>query len=92
LDESDLESDLLLQYGYVFSLTRIGEYVKRISMELKSEHPEIDWKGLTGLRDIIVHNYEGIDIFRVRSVLMNEMPPLKNKCLFILNRLTRGQT
>jgi uncharacterized protein with HEPN domain len=86
-DESDLEDDLLLQYGYVFSLIRIGEYIKRLSFELREERPKIDWKGLAGLRDIIAHNYEGIDIPRVRSVIIDEIPPLKGECLSILGRI-----
>ena len=86
-DESDIKNDLLLQYGYVFSLTRIGEYAKRLSAELKKEHPEINWKGMAGLRDIIVHNYESVDVYRLRSVILDEVPPLKNKCLSILNNL-----
>jgi uncharacterized protein with HEPN domain len=85
-DAQDIEDDILLQYGYVFSLTRIGEHVKRLSAELRKEYPDIDWKGLAGLRDIIVHNYESIDIFRVRSVILDEIPSLKDKCLYILGR------
>ena len=44
-DESDIEEDILLQYGYIFALTRIGEYVKRLSYEFIEEHREVDWKG-----------------------------------------------
>jgi len=87
LDLSDIENDILLQYGYVFSLTRIGEHVKRLSAELRTGNPGIDWKGLAGLRDVIVHNYEGIDVVRVRSVIVDDIPPLKSVCLSALSRL-----
>jgi uncharacterized protein with HEPN domain len=50
-DERDFKGNISLQYSCVFSIIQIGEHVKRLSSELKKEYPEIDWKGVAGLRD-----------------------------------------
>jgi uncharacterized protein with HEPN domain len=83
--EADFEEDLSLQYSCVFAITQIGEYVKRLSSELRDETPEIDWKGITGMQDIIVHDYSNIDVPRVRMVILERITPLKEKCRSLLD-------
>jgi uncharacterized protein with HEPN domain len=73
-DETDFQENISLQYGCAFSLEQIGEHVKRISSELRDAYPEIDWKGVAGLRDNIAHRYDGIVIPRMRSTVLNEVP------------------
>jgi uncharacterized protein with HEPN domain len=82
--ESDFKDNISLQYSCVFSITQIGEHVKRLSQELKDKYPEINWKGVAGLRDKIAHQYGTIDVSWVRSSALNEIPVLKNVCRKIL--------
>ena len=62
-------------------LIAIGESVKRIdkatNKELLSYYPEIDWKGVMGMRDIIVHHYFDIDAVIVFDVMKNNLPAVK---------------
>ena len=62
-------------------LIAIGESVKRIdkatNKELLSHHPEIDWKGVMGMRDIIAHHYFDIDAVIVFDVMKNDLPAVK---------------
>jgi len=81
------EEDIYLQYSCVFALTQIGEHVKRLSQELKDAHPEIKWKDIAGMRDIISHNYAGIKVSKVRSAVLVDIPLLKEKCRSILSGL-----
>ena len=83
-DEMDFKDNISLQYSCVFSIIQIGEHIKRLSLKLKDEHPEIDWKGVAGLRDKIVHRYGNIDISWVRHSVLNDVPFLENVCRNIL--------
>ena len=62
-------------------LIAIGESVKRIdkatNKELLSHYPEIDWKGVMGMRDIIAHHYFDIDAAIVFDVMKNNLPVIK---------------
>ena len=86
-DETDFYDCLPLQYGCAFSLMQIGEHIKRLSSDVKTDHPEIDWQRAAGMRDYIAHDYANVDIPRVRSTVLTKIPSLKEVCLFIINSL-----
>ena len=52
----------------------IGEAVKNIPDNIKTEHPEIQWKQIAGLRDILIHQYFGIDLQLVWRALTEKIP------------------
>lgn len=58
------------------NLEVIGEASKRIPMDLKDAHPEILWRDIAGLRDIIVHEYFGLDRDIVWDVVDQRVPLL----------------
>jgi len=51
--------DPLIQDAVIRNLEVIGEAAKRVPDEFRRAHPSIPWKGLTGLRDVLIHQYEG---------------------------------
>lgn len=55
----------------------IGEMVDKISDELKSKHPEIEWIKIKGFRNIVAHDYFGIDAEEVWQIIKNKIPDLK---------------
>ncbi len=55
-------------------LTIIGEATKRLSMEFRASHPHIPWKDMAGLRDVVVHEYDEIDLARLKPVIEVELP------------------
>jgi len=67
-------------------MIQAGENIKKLSPKLKKKHPEIDWKGLTGMRDIIVHGYHRVDLEEVRITIKEEIPVLKEVCKKIMNK------
>ncbi len=62
----------------------IGEAVKNIPIIIKEENPEIEWKKISGLRDILIHAYFGIDLEIIWGIITEKLPPLKKKVLKLI--------
>ena len=58
------------------ALTELGEAVKALPADVVARHPEIDWKGFAGLRDMVAHQYFGLDTRRLLPVIRIEIPAL----------------
>ncbi len=54
----------------------IGEATKRLSPEFRLQHPEIPWKQMAGMRDVITHDYDEIDLDDVWGVIQRDLPQL----------------
>jgi uncharacterized protein with HEPN domain len=55
----------------------IGEATKRLSPDLRSRYPQIPWKRIAGLRDVLIHDYLGVDIVLVWRITQTYLPELK---------------
>lgn len=60
--------------SYTRSFEIIGEACKNIPDHFRNSHPQVDWKGFAGLRDIIIHQYFGIDYSAIWDTVKNEVP------------------
>jgi uncharacterized protein with HEPN domain len=58
------------------AVSEIGEAVKALPPEICERHPAVDWRGIAGLRDIVVHRYFDVDLPRLWPVLTEEFPVL----------------
>jgi len=67
----------------VRSLEVLGEAAKRIPDDFRVLSPDIPWKYMTGMRDKLIHEYFGVDLSIVWTVIKDELPPLhpKIECL-----------
>jgi uncharacterized protein with HEPN domain len=66
-----------LQDAVLRRLEIIGEAAKNISANTKNQHPEIPWRLMAGMRDMIIHHYFGIDIDLVWGTVKKDLPDLK---------------
>ena len=55
----------------------IGEAVKKIPEDLKDMESEIEWKKISGFRDVLAHGYFGIDVSIIWDIIQNKLNPLK---------------
>lgn len=58
------------------ALGELGEAVKAIPPVVRARHPAVDWKGFAGLRDLLAHQYFGIDLSRLLPIIRDEVPAL----------------
>jgi uncharacterized protein with HEPN domain len=65
----------------------IGEAAKHLPQEFTDLHPGIPWKDIVGMRDIIVHNYFGVDIIAAWKTVSIDIPVLKEAIDKILGNL-----
>jgi len=68
-----------LKRAFVRSIEIIGEATKKIPSEFKEKYPEVNWKEMSGMRDVLIHGYFGIDYKIVWDVIVNHIPQLLNR-------------
>ena len=75
-EKAEFLADAKTQSAILHQLLIIGEAVKRISNEFRSEHPEVPWKLIAGTRDKLIHFYEGVDLEEVWKMVTSDLPDL----------------
>ena len=57
----------------------MGEAAKRVSPAFREHIPEIPWRRLAGFRDVLIHQYEGVDLEEVWKRIEQDLPPLAER-------------
>ena len=77
----------LVQDGVIRNLQTLAESSRRLSDGLKASCPDVDWKGLAGFRNVLVHDYLGVDLEYVYRAVEHDVPRLKEACEAALKEL-----
>lgn len=77
----------LIQDGVIRNLQTLAESSQYLSEGVKTSHSSVDWKSLAGLRNVLVHNYLGIDLELVYRAVEQDVPKLKFACEAALSAL-----
>lgn len=56
------------------NLEVMGEAVKRLSPALRDEHPDLPWRRVAGMRDVLIHAYDHLDLPSLWDVLEDDLP------------------
>ena len=73
----DFESDVRTQYACVRNLEIIGEATKKIPDEMRAQVPDVPWRNIAGLRDVLAHEYFGIDLEILWDVIQTRFDDLE---------------
>jgi len=68
----------LVQDAVVRNLQVMAESSQRLSEKVKNKYPEIPWNDISGFRNVLVHDYLGVDLDVIWSVIEQELPKLEN--------------
>jgi uncharacterized protein with HEPN domain len=77
--EEDFYRNGQIQDAVLRRLEIMGEAVKNIPQDFRERYPEIPWRKIAGLRDVLIHGYSGINLPRVWKVILEDLPNLKQK-------------
>lgn len=75
------------QDATIRQLEIIGEASKQLSLDLRVKYPDVPWRRIAGLRDVLIHDYFGVDLTAVWQLTQIEIPELRTRIESIL-RLT----
>jgi uncharacterized protein with HEPN domain len=84
---STLHQDAVLRNLHTMTETTQRLSTQRLSAQLKSAHSDIDWATLSAFRDVLVHDYLGIGMELVWTVVTQDVPDFKSKVERILSTL-----
>lgn len=78
MDYEAFSADSKLVEACVFNLSQMGELANRVDDDFAQAHPEIPWRLLYGLRNRIVHDYEGVNLQLIWEIIDGDLPPLRD--------------
>jgi len=79
VDKSAFLSDTKLIEACVFNLLQIGELANRVGENFQHTHPDIPWHKMRGLRNRLVHDYEGVNLELVWDVVKSDLETLRKQ-------------
>lgn len=82
-------NDTKTQDAVIRNLQTLAESTQNLSDSLKDNHTEIDWKSIAGFRNVVVHDYLGIEMEEIWDIVERDIPDLKQKILSIRKELLR---
>jgi uncharacterized protein with HEPN domain len=74
--EEAFRASELIQDAVLRNLQTLAESTQRIGDRLKALHPEVDWRAIAGFRNVLVHDYLGINFVRVWEIVSVHLPVL----------------
>ena len=71
-----LKTEMMPQYALAMALEQLGEAARKVSLEGKEAHPEIEWHAIVGLRNRIAQDYRRLDFDKIWDIVQHEVPAL----------------
>lgn len=72
-----VEAEAIARDATLYNLVIIGEAVKHLGEEPKARHPDIPWRRIAGLRDLLTHEYLRIEMAAIREIVDRDLGPLE---------------
>jgi uncharacterized protein with HEPN domain len=76
---AEFEKDELIQTWVVHHLQIVGEAAAKLSRDFQEQHSSIPWPQVVAMRNVLVHDYFGVDLEEVWRVVERDLPELKSK-------------
>jgi uncharacterized protein with HEPN domain len=87
MDDAQFLNSRLVQDGVVRQLEIVGEATKNLSQPTLEKAPELPWKDMAGMRDVLIHQYFGVDLAAVWETVVQDVPWVKSEIEKLLKLL-----
>ncbi len=79
----------MMRFASIKQIEIIGEAANYITEETKTKHSYIEWRQITGLRHILVHEYFGVDYKLIWQIISDDLPKLKTQIQAVIKSLDK---
>lgn len=79
IDLNEFKNNSLIRFATIKQIEIISEASKNLTEETKNKYPEIEWRQISGLRNILIHEYFGIDSDLIWQIIKTDIPDLKKQ-------------
>ncbi len=74
MEYEDFKANEIILEACVFNISQLGEIANKVDTEFEKAHPEVPWRQIYGLRNRIVHDYEGVNLKLVWEIIRTDLP------------------
>ena len=85
VDYAEFKNNSMMVEACIFNLSQIGELVNKLDKEYMTGHPEIPWFKMRGLRNRIVHDYEGVNLNLIWEIIDIDIRVLRGQLLKLID-------
>lgn len=92
INKQEFLEDVQVQDAVARRFEIIGEATKGLPDEFRQEHDHVPWKAMAGMRDVLIHQYFGLNVDRVWRVIEKDLPELKQHIDQIISNLNSEES
>ncbi len=90
LSKEEFQNDQKTIDAVVRNIEIIGEAASNIPEDIRNKYPEIPWKKIVGVRNIVIHKYFGVDTGTLWVIIREQLPELKSQINTIISEYSRN--
>ena len=87
MTQSQFNKDIKTQDAVIRRLEIIGEATKRLKTDFRKKYDQIPWRQMAGLRDVLIHDYDEVDLEQIWEVITNDINILEKQVKTIISQV-----